>query len=421
MRVGVVGAGITGLSVTHFLAARGVDVVTFEAASEPGGVVRSERVEGRVHEYGPQRARHTEAIADLIEELGLADQLVLADGDASLYVYANGGLREVPRSIPGLVRTDLLSVRGKLRLLYEPLTEPLQPGEHASEFFARKFGPEVYRNVIEPLFGGIYGSDPDRMPAEYALEPIANLEGRYGSLLRAAASRLLGEDAPPPMTFEEGLQTLPTALYEAHRQYVHLDTPVDAIHSEGGGYRLDTGGNSASVDAVVVTTPAPAARALLGDLETADATPLSALAYNSLVLVQLSAETGAEGFGYQVHRDESMRTLGVTWNDGIFDRAGLSTAFLGGMYDPDLPDLAAEEIGAIARREFETVMGVEPTVREVTTLPDVIPAYDESWHALADVDLPEGIRLATNYTERLGLGARVRHARRVAADIAATS
>ncbi|QSX00868.1 protoporphyrinogen oxidase [Haloterrigena alkaliphila] len=421
MRVGVIGAGITGLALTHYLAERDIDVVTVEADSRPGGAIRSETVEGRLLEYGPQRIRLTPSIEALVDDLGLRDELLRADDSLPLYVYGDGHLRLVPRSPGAFLRTDLLSWRGKLRLLAEPLTDPARPDERAATLFRRKFGEEAYRNVVEPLFGGIYGSDPATMPVEHSLERLIALEERRGSLLRAAFGRLRGDDeTPPPVSFANGLQTLPTALYEAHRPYVHLNASVDDIRDgDEEGYVLDLGGRTIDVDAVVVTTPAPAAASLLGGLSGAVAEPLEELTYNSLVLVHLAAEADAEGFGYQVRRDEPLETLGVTWNDGLFDRDGVYTVFLGGMHDPDAIDRSDAELGRVARREFRQVMGVDPELLSVTKLPRVMPAHDTSWAALEDVELPENVVLATNYTSRIGVPSRIREAKTVADRFAA--
>lgn len=417
MTVGVVGAGITGLAVTHFLADRGVDVVTFEADTEPGGVIRSERIDGRLLEYGPQRIRLSPAVAELVETLELGEEVLQAEESLPLYVYADGSLGEVPRSVSSFLRTDLLSWRGKLRLLAEPLTDPAAPSERAADVFRRKFGTEAYRNVIEPLFGGMYGSDPAEMPAEHALSRLIALEERNGSLLRAAIDRLVrSDDTPPPASFADGLGTLPEALYEAHRPYVHLNTPVEEIRNgdDGERYRIRAGGRTTEVDSLVVTVPAPSAASLLTELDGASADPLRTLAYNALAVVHLRADVDARGFGYQVRRDEPLETLGVTWNDSLFDRDGVYTAFLGGMDDPDVIDRPDEELGAVARREFEEVMGVRPTVLSVTKFPRAFPAYDTSWSALDTVDLPDGVVLATNYTGHMGIPSRIREAGRVA-------
>ena len=418
-RVGVVGGGITGLAATHYLAERDVDVTCFEADGQPGGVVRSERVDGSVVEWGPQRVRRTHAVAGLVEDLGLREELLEADGDLPLYVYADGELGEVPRSPASFLRTDLLSWRGKLRLLKEPLTAPIDADESAASAFRRKFGAGAYRNVIEPLFGGIYGSDPAAMPAEYALEQLMAQEYRRGSLLRAAVERLLGDDdVPPPVSFAEGLQTLPRALYRDHESDVHLDEWVERVldADDGDGYVIRTTDRSVGVDRVVVTAPAPVTAGILDGLADATVAPLADLAYNPLALVSLEATLDAPGFGYQVRRDEPLETLGVTWNDSLFDREGVYTAFLGGMHDPGV-DRSDAELGAVAAEEFEAVTGTSATVRAVRTLPRALPAYDTTWHALDDVALPDGVDLATNYTDRLGVPSRLRDARGVAEEL----
>lgn len=418
--VGVVGAGITGLALTHYLADRGLDVVTFESGSEPGGVVRSSRTDGRVLEYGPQRTRLVPAVAALVDELGLRADLLVGDDDLPLYVYADGRLREVPRSLPTFLRTDLLSWRGKCRLLAEPLTAPGQPDERAACLFARKFGLETYRNVIEPLFGGLYGSDPADMPAEHSLSRLLALEQRKGSLLRAAVDRLLrGGETPPPVSFDAGLQTLPEALYEAHRPYIHLNATVSSIEAGAEGYVLSAGGRTVTVDEVVLTTPASAAATILADLEGATAAPLRELTYNSLVLAFLEADARAEGFGYQVRRDETLSTRGVTFNESLFGREGVYTVYLGGTSDPGAVDRSEADLAALARREFRTVLDADADVLEVAKLPDVIPAFDTSWAALEDVSLPDGVTLAGNYTARIGIPGRLRQARTVADRLAA--
>ena len=423
-RVGVVGGGITGLAATHYLAERNVDVVCFEADGQPGGVVRSERVDDSLVEWGPQRIRLTPAVAGLVDDLDLHDELLEADGDLPLYVYADGDLGEVPRSLSGFLRTDLLSWRAKVRVLAEPSTAPIRPEESAADAFRRKFGTDAYRNVIEPLFGGIYASDPAAMPAAHALERLMALEQRNGSLLRAAVERLLGDDdVPPPVSFADGLRTLPRALYREHEPSVHLAATVNRVvdADDGDGFRIHAGDRTAAVDRIVVTVPAPTASRILADLDGATAAPLGELTYNSLVLVSLAADLDAAGFGYQVRRDEPLETLGVTWNDSLFDRDGVYTAFLGGMHDPNVVDRSDEDLGAVACEEFETVTGAPAEFRAVRTLPRALPAYDSTWDALEDVQFPDDVDLATNYTARPGVPSRLRQARTLAEQVAAAN
>ena len=417
MRVGIVGGGITGLSLLHYLRERGVDAVCFEASTEPGGVIRSSISDGRVLEHGPQRLRLTGEVESLVEAVGLSRDVVVGDDGLAIYVYAGGKLRAVPRGLRRFVTTDLLSWRGKLRVLGEPLTAPGRPDETVAALFTRKFGEETYRNLIGPLFGGMYASDPARMPARHSLSRLLRLEEREGSLLRAALSRL-GEETPPPASFVDGLQQLPRGIAAEHAARVYLGEAVTDVRRVGTGYELETVGRSVSVDRAVLTVPGPAAADLLDGVATDAADALRGLTYNPLALVHLRSEADADGFGYQVRRDEGLHTLGVTWNASLFDREGVYTAFLGGMVDPGVLERDDDALGELAAAEFETVMDDPAEVLDVTRLERGFPAYDDSWDAIEGIDLPAGLDLATNYTSRMGIPSRVREARELSERLA---
>lgn len=417
MRVGIVGAGITGLALTHHLADRGVDAVTLEASDEPGGVMRSERVDDIVLERGPQRLRRTPGVDELIDACGLDDEVIEAP-DLPLYVYADGRLGEVPFDRSTFVGTSLLSWPGKLRLLAEPLTRAGRPEESIERVFRRKFGDEAYRNVFGPLYGGIYGSDPGRMPARHALASLLDRERETHSLLRAFLQRVGSGHESPPASFADGLQVLPRALAERYADRVRLGTTATGVESDGDGYRINTHEGREWVDHVVVTTPAGSAADLLADVaDGADA--LRELRYNRLAMVYLQADLATEGLGYQVGYGESLHSLGVSWNASMFGRDGLYTAFLGGMHDPDILANADERLGEIAAREFESVTGASASVVDVHRLDPGFPAWDESWDALDRVSIPDGVHLATNYAARMGIPSRVREAAALAEEFAA--
>jgi oxygen-dependent protoporphyrinogen oxidase len=422
-RVAVVGAGFTGLSTLHALEERGVDSVVYEATDEVGGVVRSREVDGKLLETGPQRLRLTDAIRAMVTDLDLADEVITADDSLPLYVYAGGKLREVPRSLSAFRRTDLLSTRGKLRLLAEPLTGPIDPAESAQDAFVRKFGSEAYTNLISPIFGGTYGSDPAMMPAKHALEPLMGLEARKGSLLRAGLDRLVfsADETPPPASFESGLQRLPEALAAAHADSIRRETPVTKVERADTGDDQDwivhTEDGSQRVDHVVLTTPADATADIVEGVDAESAAALREFDYNPLVMIHLESPARADGFGYQVRRTDPLRTLGVTWNTSLFDRDGVYTVFLGGMHDRDAIGRDDETLAETAVSEFTQVMGADAEVLNIERMPQAFPAWNESWDASERVDLPEGLTLATNYTGRMGLPSRVREGRRLAGEL----
>ncbi|WP_336325903.1 protoporphyrinogen oxidase [Halovenus sp. HT40] len=416
MRVGIIGGGITGLALTHYLAEAGIDSVTFEASEEAGGVIQTRHVDGHVLEAGPQRMRKTPGVAELAAAGGIEDAFVEA-GDEKLYVYADGKLGCAPLSVEEFFRTDLLSWTGKARLLAEVFTRPGMEQETARDLFVRKFGQEAYEKFIGPLYGGIYGSDPAEMPAAYALDSLMEREEKAGSFLQAFRKRVGQGQKAPPASMEEGMQQLPNAVAEAYSDRIELETPVTDLEpverSTGTMYRVETPAGTEEFDHVVCTTPASATADLLDGIATG-VEDLDSLRYNPLALVYLESDLGREGFGYQVGYGEDLHTLGSSWNASMFDRDGVHTIFLGGMHEPELLEENDERLAEIAQEEFETVTGAESSVIDVARLEPGFPAWDQSWWTLEDVETPEGIDLATNYTARMGIPSRVREAQELA-------
>lgn len=419
MHVGVVGAGITGLALVHELASRDVEVSCFEANPWPGGVIHSTELEGTVVEHGPQRMRLSGIVEEYLETFELRDDLVVAADDLPIFVYADGRLREVPFDLRTGLRTDALSLRGKLRLLKEPLTDPARSGETAASYFARKLGPEAYRNVIEPLFGGLYASDPARMPAEFALGPLLALEHERGSLTRIALARLRRrEGRTPAVVPEAGMQVLPEAIAERYDERIALDAPVERIERDADGLVIDLGTDAVSVDEVVLATSAPAASELLSDIAPSIAEALGSLTYNPLAMVYLTGAVDRRGLGFQVRRDEAFETLGVSWNGVAFERDELQTAFLGGMHHPAIVERTDGELCSLVRDELAELVDAETTCLGVHRVIPGMPAYDHSWRHLEGIEPPTGIHLAGNYTARVGIPGRLRQARELASRLA---
>ena len=87
-----------------------------------------------------------------------------------------------------LLTTPLLSLRGKLRLLAEPLIPSRATAEDESlaSFGRRRLGREVFERIVQPLVGGIYTADPERLSLAATLPRFLQMEREHGSLLFGA-------------------------------------------------------------------------------------------------------------------------------------------------------------------------------------------------------------------------------------------
>ncbi len=130
-------------------------------------------------------------------------------GNRRASVLCRGELVEVPegfmlmspKAFWPMVTTPLLSWRGKLRLFTELFRES-RPGEQRDEslasFAIRRFGQEAFDRLIQPLIGGIYTADPEKLSLAATLPRFLDQERQHGSLLRAALEEQAIARMKPP-------------------------------------------------------------------------------------------------------------------------------------------------------------------------------------------------------------------------------
>ncbi|MCY4506057.1 MAG: protoporphyrinogen oxidase, partial [Acidobacteria bacterium] len=158
--VAVVGGGMAGLAAAWELHRRRASFVLIEAAPRPGGVVRTEHVDGFILDAGPDSLLvQKPAALELCRELGLGHRLLPTLEPRIAYVL-RGRLRPLPEaSVLGIptriapwVTSPLLSPAGRLRLAAD-LVLPRGDGadESVGSFFRRRFGAEAVEYIAEPL------------------------------------------------------------------------------------------------------------------------------------------------------------------------------------------------------------------------------------------------------------------------------
>ncbi|ELY45946.1 protoporphyrinogen oxidase [Natronorubrum bangense] len=418
MKIGVVGAGISGLSLVHSLADRDVDVVAFEARQEPGGIMRSRHVDGHVLELGPQRLRLTPKIESMVDELGLREQLRTGDDSKPLYVYHDGELSVVPLSVREAVTTDLLSPLGKLRILKEPLTGPAKPGETVDEYLVRKFGRQAARRYLGPLYSGLYGTDTRDMLMEYSLGRALENAGIDGSVLLWVGRKVLsGRETPPICTFQDGLGQLSQRLYDAHADTIALETAVNDILDVDDGFELVTDAGVERVDEVILTTPAETSAKLLASVDSDLEATLQRFNYNPIGMVFLESAFDGDGIGTLVPSHADSQISGLTWNASFLGRDRVFTCYIDPGSDPRMNERSDDELGTLAATEFERITGSPATPIDVHRWNPGMPAYDRSWTAMDDLELPSGVHLCSNFVGRAGIPGRVRNAARLAAEL----
>ena len=119
--IGVLGGGISGLAAAWFLKQRGAEVTLFEKEI-PGGAIRTELKHSLVLDLGPNSLRDKSGeLLQLISELGLKDEMLMISKALEIRsIVRNSKLQFIKPSLTSLLRTDLLSLKAKLRFFAEP-------------------------------------------------------------------------------------------------------------------------------------------------------------------------------------------------------------------------------------------------------------------------------------------------------------
>jgi oxygen-dependent protoporphyrinogen oxidase len=182
----VIGGGISGLACAWRLRQRGVPVLLLERGSRFGGVIGRIEKDGFDFDVGPQSFSATPPLAKLIDELGLAGQVLRADPRAPRYILLHRRLVRAPLGPAEFFATPLIGWRTKLRILGEPLarTHPPPGDESIASFVRRKFGGDLLTNLVAPFVSGVYAGDPEKLSLAGAFPRLRQLEEKHGSIIR---------------------------------------------------------------------------------------------------------------------------------------------------------------------------------------------------------------------------------------------
>ncbi len=398
-RVVVVGAGLGGLTVAWHLQRAGLDVVVFESAAHAGGAMRTGAEGGFRYEHGPNTVLDKEpATHALLDQLGLRAHMVRSGPEARVrYLWTRGRLRAIPLG-PGLLTSDLLSVKARARLLAEvAVPPPRAEDESIYEFGVRHLGEEATRLLIDPMVTGIFAGDIERLSLESCFPNMRRLEKEHRSIVLGAIAawrRAQRENRPPPMghalfSFRDGLGELPNALATALGERVRLGTPVAGIATSGGDAVVTLqSGEQLEAERVVVATPAPAAADLFASFAPRASELLRDFPYAAVAVVHLgypraSISGDVAAFGFLAPEAERLPILGCIFTSTLFpDRAppghALFTVMVGGARHPERTRLVEPELIALAAREVERVLGISsrPVFAKALVWPRAIPQYE---------------------------------------------
>ncbi|UWG48753.1 Protoporphyrinogen oxidase [Halanaeroarchaeum sp. HSR-CO] len=218
--IAIVGGGLAGLATAYRLQEHGESVQVYESTDQVGGLAATYETTGdRIEKYYHHLSKTEETIVELIEELGLGDDLHWPIGGDAYYVdgvvYPLDTAWEIAAyphlSLYDKFRLGMLvlgvDVRGGIPTTgsYDRLED--YEAVPIREFVVEHTTRSVYENFFEPLLEAKFGSRKEDVSAAWLLgrvrfrgerdllrgEPLGYLDGGFGRLLDATVDAV-GEE-----------------------------------------------------------------------------------------------------------------------------------------------------------------------------------------------------------------------------------
>ncbi|WP_164103557.1 protoporphyrinogen oxidase [Candidatus Laterigemmans baculatus] len=469
LRLAVIGGGLSGLAAAYYLhrAVPEAELLVLEAEDHTGGVIATERRDGWLIEHGAdcfstnppdalQLCRDLGVEGDLIEPEPRGRRAMISRGKR-LVPVPEGFVLMRPTRMGAVLRTPLLSWRGKCRLLGERFVKPRRDDadESLASFVRRRFGREVLDRLVQPLVAGIYTADAEQLSMQATMPQFVKMEREHGSLIAATLASRRDEAAslerassgarygqfrvfPEGMgrLFEELMGSLPP-------EAIQFNAPLKSLARESDGrWRLRIEGrDELMVDGVLLAVSAPVAASLLdaSGSRSADGAPLARIAadelaaipYASSAVVVLGVETSKiarlpDAFGFVVPAVDRRRILAGSFASHKFPGRTppgrtLIRVFIGGALQPELLEQDDARLIEIAREELGELVGLsgEPELSIVRRWTRAMPQYHVGHRQRverieAELEKLPGLEIAGNALHGVGIAPVVGTARRAA-------
>lgn len=439
--IGIIGAGISGLSLAYHLQKLDIPYILLEASEQAGGYIRSVQEnsinrKSYVLELGPNSIMLDSELKQFINEIGIQGELLSSnDISQNRYIFRAGKYRKLPAKPSQLLFNSYFSFSSKLAIFRER-KKPKQnlENETLSSFFERRFSKEIVDYALNPFVAGIYAGDPDQLLVAKAFPQLYNYEQQYGSVLRGLMKNK-GIERRKPYSFKKGMQALPLGIAKKLTN-LKREKVITDVQKHHNGFMLYTNeGQSYDVKQLVIATSAPAAQSFLSNTYPEFGKALGNIYYPPMVAVhsaykRIDVKHPLNGFGGLNPKIEGLYTSGSIWTSSIFaDRCPeeevLFTTFVGGSQLPENTKHSEQiTLGRVHQELAENYqIKNSPIYRNMHKWDKALPQYDNNIleaHRIAEQLENEQLFVCANWKDGVSLPDCIKKGKELATQLAKT-
>lgn len=236
----IIGAGISGLSMAHYAAAAGLNVLVLEQEDRVGGCLHSHRFGGEMDGFWLELGAHSGFnsygnLLAILERVGLLGRLQRRVR-VGFRLLVGGAVKSIPSQLyfPALA---LAPVR---------MLGLIKTGRTVAEYYGHIVGRRNYAAVFEPAFDAVICQPAGEFPADSLFQP-----------------RPRRKDVPRGFTLPGGLQTIADTLAGQMGFSIELGQSAREIRRDGKGWVVRTDRGEYGARALCLATPVATATQLL--------------------------------------------------------------------------------------------------------------------------------------------------------------
>ncbi len=294
MKIAILGAGVSGLSLARFLVEGGhpaSDVHVFEASDTPGGLCKSKTVEGFTYDVAGGHILYSK------DKPAMDWMKACAGGDAAFvekdrhtrirygqrwvnYPFENG-LGDLPPE------ATFECLRGYVLAWHERALTKSQAPPEFGKWVRWRFGDGIAEHFMDPYNAKVWKRELDALTSDWVAGRVP--DAPVDDVLRSAVGiRTEGYTHQSIFYYplKGGFQAITDGIARGLTAKVRLSTPVKELAKKAGGWRV----NGEEFDVVVSTLSLTHMPGIVAGMPSEVAEACRALEYNGIVCVLLALE-----------------------------------------------------------------------------------------------------------------------------------
>lgn len=418
-RIGIVGAGISGLCTAWHLSRLVPDakIDVLERDEKLGGVIQTIHEPYLIECGADNFATLLPDAIHWVREMGLESDFISPQTEHRIaQVVRHGRLVPIPNGfslmqptrLAAMMTTPILSIRGKCRVLLEYFIPRRRSTEDESvaDFAIRRLGRECFERLVEPIVGGIFTARAETLSMQAAMPQFVAMEREHGSLIRAAIAKRRESSAAnraartasgarydqfiaPRMGMSWWIEQIAAPI----RSMIRVGTEARSIRRSSAGIweceisSKNAGNRINAYDQICLAVPSYVAARLLREVSADLSSSLASIPYASSAVAVLGVRReeirpDAICFGAISPSIENRNCLAISLSSEKYagrcpDELVLARVFLGGAVRPDLFEESDATLLELAKGELKSLFGPTspPVYESLVRWPRAMPQY----------------------------------------------